>query len=421
MSTRLTTAERNIETNEEDIRENEAGIVAERSARVSADAAAATARQALAARVASAERGVASNEAAIEAESQARASADSAEASARETLASRVNTFQEDIIANEAAIETERRARISADQASANVRAALSARINDAQADIVTERRARITNDAALTGLIQAISARVDGIDGGEVNVTEIATAVANELGLEGRWSVQVNVDGVITGIEAIGSDNESDIVIAADRFRIVGAVGGASSGVQIFQTVADDGTGRPLVGINGNLVVNGTITTNSIALNAVTLTQTLEIDHDQYTDVSRRQIGSINVALNPLVGDSVEGASILFSLRGELRARLGRVHLEDEEEFEVELTLSLETGTYSGITRLSRTVHGVRVITITDDREVASVSFIANLELPSDGVTRIQVFLSQNTIGRSSGDAFGGFNGTLISQVFKR
>lgn len=321
---------------------NSAAIATEESARIAADNAEATARGALAVRITEAENDIIDNAAAIVSESNARATDIAAEASARNSLAAVVNTktrtfrqptqptaiavgdhwYDTDdnnklrvwtgtswaittdlrIESVEAAITTEQTVRANADSALASDLALLGASngggtawildentvqvaggvtlgtrlsgidasIGDNAAAIVTEQNARVSADNALSSSITTLQTEVDG------NTASVSTLSASVNGLEAKYGVTLDVNGYVTGFAQNNNGSSGSFVIVADEFKIVDPNGGgAQTPVVPFQITNGD------VKINGNLVVDGSISSSQLANNSVTK------GNSSYTDVA--------------------------------------------------------------------------------------------------------------------------------------
>lgn len=264
---------------------NAAAITAEQTARASGDAANATDITNLTARVTTAEGDIVNNAADITAEQTARADGDAANASSITTLSGRVDTAEADIV-------TEQTARANGDIALATDIALLGAAngggtafilnentvevgggvslgtrlsgidtaVGDNAAAITTEQTARADGDSALAASISTLTSTVNG------NTASITTNASAIGGLESRYGVQLDVNGYVTGFSQNNDGTTGSFVIVADQFKIVDpAGGGGQAGTVPFQI--DNGD----VKINGNLVVDGTITTNSLEAGAVT------------------------------------------------------------------------------------------------------------------------------------------------------
>lgn len=107
------------------------------------------------------------------------------------------------------------------------------------------------------TTRVETVKAEVDGLT---VEVTENSTAIATQ---GGRWGLNVNINGKTIGaITLNGGITLSEIDMLADVFRISHPT---STDIVITPFIVGIVDGIPTVGINGELVVDGTITANKI------------------------------------------------------------------------------------------------------------------------------------------------------------
>lgn len=283
----------------------EAAISNEATVRANADSAEATARTTLAARL---DGDIATTQAYIINEQNARVSADSA-------LTTSINSLTATVNGNTAAIQNEATARANADSALTTQINTVSAtaskqrtyrqtnqpttevftgdiwfdtddnnkayrfngttwdatddtRIAAAQAAIQTEATARANGDSANASLINTVQARLDSGDYAAVKIQSSANASAI-TGLNAKWGVQVDANGGVAGIQLNSSGSgTSSFIVSADAFKVYKP---GYTAMPIFQVGSVNGVNA--VGINGNLVVDGTIVTKGLISNAVTIT----------------------------------------------------------------------------------------------------------------------------------------------------
>lgn len=147
--------------------------------------------------------------AAITAEAQARSTADEAIASSVTTLETSFTGY-----------------RTSTD----NTLAANTEDIVTNTAAITAEATARASADSALSSSVNTLSTTVSG------HTTTLTEFAATINGITGTWGVQVDVNGNVTGLQLIGTETTSQFIINAD------------------------------------VIINGSLTTQKIAANAVTV-----------------------------------------------------------------------------------------------------------------------------------------------------
>lgn len=132
-----------------------------------------------------------------------------------------------------AALREERTARANGDEAEALARTTLAAQFNESIASVNTEM-----------------------------------SAVANSLGqVQAKWGIKVQAGNKVAGITLNNDGDTSDFIVLVDRFAIALPTG---AGIKYPFVVGSVG-GTPTVGIDGNLVVDGTILTNALAAEVVT------------------------------------------------------------------------------------------------------------------------------------------------------
>lgn len=196
--------------------------------------------------------------ASISSEASTRASADGA-------LSTRIDSVEADYqgadFTLQSNIDNEASTRASAD-------GALSTQINTVEtnyqtadttlaASISSEQTARVAADGVNASDIATVSTTVAG------HTTDITTNTTSIGGLQGKWGVTINADKRVTGIELnSGADNTSTFAVMADKFIIVLPTDDTET-IQAF--IAGLVNGVATVGINGDLVVDQTITADKI------------------------------------------------------------------------------------------------------------------------------------------------------------
>jgi hypothetical protein len=94
--------------------------------------------------------------------------------------------------------------------------------------------------------------------------VTETATSVA---GLSGQWGVAIDVNGKVIGLVRLdGGATGSTFTVVADKFFIKHPT--TTDEIEVF--VVGQVAGINTVGINGELMVDGTITADALNLNTL-------------------------------------------------------------------------------------------------------------------------------------------------------
>lgn len=165
----------------------------------------------------------------------------------------------------ETGVKVEERTRQSATAALAqqitDVQALLSA---DIAASVTTERTARVAEDTALAASIDTLTTTV----GGHTASIQVLTQATDGIGA--RFSVSLSQDGYATGFITLDqTQSVTTFGVLADKFFVAqpGIAGGAPVNVFTIGNVA----GVPSIGINGSLVIDGTLTTRHLAAGAIT------------------------------------------------------------------------------------------------------------------------------------------------------
>jgi predicted phage tail protein len=97
---------------------------------------------------------------------------------------------------------------------------------------------------------------------------TEMQTFVNEKVGtVSSKWGIRVDAGNNVAGIQLLNDSKTSSFIILVDKFAVALPTGAGVTYPFIIGTV----NGSPTVGINGNLVVDGTILTNALQAEAVT------------------------------------------------------------------------------------------------------------------------------------------------------
>lgn len=163
-------------------------------------------------------------------------------------------------------ISVEQTTRQTADEAEATLRTILAAEVSDTQAAILDEMTVRATADTALATATTQVQARLDTGDFAAVKVQ--ASAFADRAGtLEARYTVKLNVNGYASGFETVNNGEISSCTFLVDKF-LIARNDGAGGAVPMF--MMGQVNGMTMAGINGNLVVDGTIVSRSLVANSI-------------------------------------------------------------------------------------------------------------------------------------------------------
>jgi hypothetical protein len=163
-----------------------------------------------------------------------------------------------------AAIREEVSARVKADEAEASERSALVARVEDAEASVNEEKEARVESDGKLFA----------------------------------RWGVTVTTDGKVAGVMLNSSEEGSDFTVLVDKFAVAQE---AANGTIRYPFVVGSVGGAATVGIDGTLVVDGSILARAINV-------------DRLSAITSR-LGYVNAGQVDISGDGVGGWGYLRSI----------------------------------------------------------------------------------------------------------
>jgi hypothetical protein len=190
----------------------DAAIVA--TSKVAADANAATAERVNALEVVfnDAASGLPATRARINALEEASAERDAAFARRLDLIEGAIEDPETGLVAISATVAQDRQASVTRDDANARDIQQVSAQVNDPATGLPATRavvaavdEASATRDEAIGRLVQQIQAVIDGV--GSVGLQQAFTAVVNRLGLiEGKYTLAIDSDGSLNGIELIGS-----------------------------------------------------------------------------------------------------------------------------------------------------------------------------------------------------------------------
>jgi hypothetical protein len=162
-----------------------------------------------------------------------------------------------------AAIRNEVTARATADAAEALERGSLTARVGKAETSVDTERQARVDADGKLFS----------------------------------RWGVKLTTDNKVSGVVMNNDGRDSDFTVLVDKFAIAQAT---PNGVTRYPFVVGSVAGAATVGIDGTLVVDGSILARSINV-------------DRLSAITAR-LGYVNAGQVDISGDGVGGWGYLRS-----------------------------------------------------------------------------------------------------------
>lgn len=170
-----------------------------------------------------------------------------AQAQSEALLEAAVQTYQ-----NRASISVEQRVRHTATESLASQITTLEADLGTTSAAVTAEAMARVTGDSALASSISTVQTQADG------NTTAISTIQESVDGVSARWGVVINANGQVTGLIRLdGGSTGSTFTVVADKFVVAHP---SSPGTTQVVFVAGNINGVSGVGINGNVLIDGSI-----------------------------------------------------------------------------------------------------------------------------------------------------------------
>lgn len=151
---------------------------------------------------------------------------------------------------------------------------------------------------------------------GENTSAIEVHSAALN--GISAQYYVKTDVNGYVSGFGLSSDTTSSSFVIVADRFAVVkpGAAQGAAS---VTPFVVGNVGGVSTVGINGNLIIDGTVISRNIAAEAITAEK-----------IGANEINAVHIGANQIDGDHIAATSeIVLSEGGKLTVGNNNVILD--------------------------------------------------------------------------------------------
>ncbi len=229
---------------------------------------------------------VAGNIAAIGSEAMTRATDVSAVANRTTVLETAINSGTTGLATRAAASDVTALQTLTGDATHGNTALAsrtssLESSVNNATTGLATRAAASdvtalqtLTGDAthgnlALASTASTISARLDTGDYAAVKTQSSANA-STLSGVVAKYAVKVDANGHVTGFELISDGTTSNFVIISDNFQICKS--GATPGTPVPVFTLGTVNGASAVGVAGNLIVDGSIITRTIAAENITV-----------------------------------------------------------------------------------------------------------------------------------------------------
>ena len=204
-------------------------------------------------------------------------------------------------------IKTEATTRAAADTSLASSISTVSAQSITNAAAIVTEQTARTNADTAISNSITTVQARLDTGDYAAVKTSASASA-SSITGLNAKYSLQVDAGGRVAGVQLNSSSSgSSSFTVLADNFNVY-KPSVTGSPVQVFGLGTVNGT--TALGLNGQLIVDGSIVARNISVGAV---GTIKIDGNAVSIIQAASVfnyGSVYTSINITANDLPPGQS---------------------------------------------------------------------------------------------------------------
>jgi hypothetical protein len=180
----------------------------------------------------------------------------------------------------------------------------------DAEAYITSVAATYTDNDSAVAQDIDLLVATVDGVT---ASVTQLSTVSVDEGEARAKHSLVVNADNNISGYVA-EAGTTSTFTILADQFKVANAT--TNFPVFVVDTTPGDEHVQfnSNVRIDGNLIVENTITATQIAANTITATQ-IAADTITASQIATNTITASEIASNAITANEIAASTITTSL----------------------------------------------------------------------------------------------------------
>lgn len=169
-----------------------------------------------------------------------------------------------------ARIATASQAHTEAESALAQTDSLMQASIDGNTAAIAEESVTRAAQDQAIVGMVSTLSAQYAGLNA-SIQQEAVIRLAADEH-FQAQYTVKIDANGKVIGFGlASGDPDEADSIfmIRADKFAFCQPTG--DGGTEVYPFIIGNVNGVATVGVNGQLVVDGSIVARCIAAGAVT------------------------------------------------------------------------------------------------------------------------------------------------------
>lgn len=212
-------------------------------------------------------------------------------------------------------------ARLSPSESLAQRFAGLAALISNANAAVTTESTARAAADSALASSVTTVQANINQ------NTTTLQTQATVIDGIQGKFSVKIDVNGFVTGFGLISTANNgaavSQFTVLADRFAVV-----TPGQVPRVPFVAGIINGVPGVGISGSLLVDGTVTATALQARTITADRIVAgaLTATELADlaVTGAKLANASITGSKIVAGSIDASRLSVTQLSAITADLG-------------------------------------------------------------------------------------------------
>lgn len=129
-------------------------------------------------------------------------------------------------------------------------------------AAITLEQQVRAAADSALASSVSTLTTTVGQ------NTTSISSLQSSVDGIEAQWAITINTNGHVTGrVRLDGGATGSEFSVISDKFIIYNP---DDDGQSVQVVVVADVDGVPTLGIDGNIVLKGTISADRLNVNTL-------------------------------------------------------------------------------------------------------------------------------------------------------
>ena len=135
--------------------------------------------------------------------------------------------------------------------------------VGDNAAAITTESTTRATADSANAQNINTVSTQInDPVTGLPSTYAAVQQSLGSIDGIKAKYALKVDVNGHVVGFELINDGTTGEFVVLADKFKFIMPDGSGNPIAIVSAGLVD---GDPTLGIDGNMVIDGTVLTRHL------------------------------------------------------------------------------------------------------------------------------------------------------------